>query len=162
MVRQDRGLYEPPPPADIEKMRRNKILEQKAFALLREILSEYKDFFVFISVRVSSKGGLTYSPDQRTFDHGKHSASDTGNLKHTVCQIRQSSTLVPRTFSGSKNLTTVLNLCYHLLSRLKHALFIDISLCFVPILSKNFAYLCPSHPIILVSVCIYWTSLTLK
>lgn len=40
MVRQNSNLYEPPAPADIEKMRRNKILEQKAFALLREILSE--------------------------------------------------------------------------------------------------------------------------
>ncbi|XP_070832678.1 polycystin-1-like protein 2 [Chaetodon trifascialis] len=38
-VRQDRSLYEPPPPADIERMRRNMILEQKAFALIREILT---------------------------------------------------------------------------------------------------------------------------
>uniref|UniRef100_A0A8C4F9S5 Polycystic kidney disease protein 1-like 2 n=1 Tax=Dicentrarchus labrax TaxID=13489 RepID=A0A8C4F9S5_DICLA len=38
-VRQNNSLYEPPPPADIERMRRNKILEQKAFALLREILT---------------------------------------------------------------------------------------------------------------------------
>lgn len=41
-VRQDRSLYEPPAPADIEKMRRNKILEQRAFALFKEILSKYK------------------------------------------------------------------------------------------------------------------------
>ncbi|XP_035994541.1 polycystic kidney disease protein 1-like 2 [Fundulus heteroclitus] len=34
----DYHLYEPPPPADIERMKRNKILEQKAFALLSEIL----------------------------------------------------------------------------------------------------------------------------
>ncbi len=39
-VRQDGSLYEPPPPADIERMKRNKIMEQKAFALLREILSK--------------------------------------------------------------------------------------------------------------------------
>ncbi|XP_062287305.1 polycystin-1-like protein 2 [Scomber scombrus] len=38
-VRRDSSLYEPPPPADIEKMRMNKIKEQKAFALLREILT---------------------------------------------------------------------------------------------------------------------------
>ncbi|MED6281092.1 hypothetical protein CHARACLAT_017734, partial [Characodon lateralis] len=31
-------LYEPPPPADIERMKRNKIMTQKAFALLNEIL----------------------------------------------------------------------------------------------------------------------------
>ncbi|XP_054909087.1 polycystic kidney disease protein 1-like 2 [Poeciliopsis prolifica] len=34
----DNHLYEPPPSADIEKMKRNKIMEQKAFALLNEIL----------------------------------------------------------------------------------------------------------------------------
>ncbi|XP_008278370.1 polycystic kidney disease protein 1-like 2 [Stegastes partitus] len=38
IIRRDAGLYAPPPPADVEKMRRNRILEQKAFALLREIL----------------------------------------------------------------------------------------------------------------------------
>ncbi|CAK6964402.1 polycystic kidney disease protein 1-like 2 [Scomber scombrus] len=38
-VRRDSSLYEPLPPADIEKMRMNKIKEQKAFALLREILT---------------------------------------------------------------------------------------------------------------------------
>nr|XP_043906417.1 polycystic kidney disease protein 1-like 2 [Solea senegalensis] len=36
-VGQDQTLYEPPPPADIERMKRNKIIEQKALALLREI-----------------------------------------------------------------------------------------------------------------------------
>uniref|UniRef100_A0A8D3E2G5 Polycystic kidney disease protein 1-like 2 n=1 Tax=Scophthalmus maximus TaxID=52904 RepID=A0A8D3E2G5_SCOMX len=36
-VREDRNLYEPPPPADVDRMKRNKIMEQKAFALLREI-----------------------------------------------------------------------------------------------------------------------------
>uniref|UniRef100_UPI0037E779AE polycystin-1-like protein 2 n=1 Tax=Semicossyphus pulcher TaxID=241346 RepID=UPI0037E779AE len=38
-VRRDGGLYAPPPPADIEKMKRNKIMEQKAFALIKEILT---------------------------------------------------------------------------------------------------------------------------
>ncbi|XP_028446278.1 polycystic kidney disease protein 1-like 2 [Perca flavescens] len=39
LVRRERSLYEPPPPADVEKMRRNMIMEQKAFALLKEILT---------------------------------------------------------------------------------------------------------------------------
>ncbi|KAK2839552.1 hypothetical protein Q5P01_013292 [Channa striata] len=43
--RQNRTLYEPPASADIEKMKRNKILEQKAYGLLREILA----FMVFLS-----------------------------------------------------------------------------------------------------------------
>ncbi|KAM7407743.1 hypothetical protein PAMA_003475 [Pampus argenteus] len=38
-VERDSSLYEPPPPGDIEKMRMNKIKEQKAYALLREILT---------------------------------------------------------------------------------------------------------------------------
>ncbi|KAM6978376.1 polycystin-1-like protein 2 [Tautogolabrus adspersus] len=37
-VQRDGSLYEPPAPADIEKMKRNKIMEQKAFALIKEIL----------------------------------------------------------------------------------------------------------------------------
>ncbi|KAM7380789.1 hypothetical protein PAMP_004062 [Pampus punctatissimus] len=37
-VERDISLYEPPPPGDIEKMKMNKIKEQKAYALLREIL----------------------------------------------------------------------------------------------------------------------------
>lgn len=34
------NIYEPPPAAQVERMRRNKIMEQKAFALFREIFSE--------------------------------------------------------------------------------------------------------------------------
>ncbi|XP_065818468.1 polycystin-1-like protein 2 [Labrus bergylta] len=37
-VQRDGSLYEPPPPADIEKMKRNQIMDQKAFALIKEIL----------------------------------------------------------------------------------------------------------------------------
>ncbi|XP_062258132.1 polycystin-1-like protein 2 [Platichthys flesus] len=36
-VRQGRSLYEPPPPGDVERMKRIKMIEQKAFALFREI-----------------------------------------------------------------------------------------------------------------------------
>uniref|UniRef100_A0A3Q3GKD7 Polycystic kidney disease 1 like 2a n=1 Tax=Labrus bergylta TaxID=56723 RepID=A0A3Q3GKD7_9LABR len=38
LVQRDGSLYEPPPPADIEKMKRNQIMDQKAFALIKEIL----------------------------------------------------------------------------------------------------------------------------
>ena len=41
MVRRDSRFYKPPPQVDIEKMRMNMIKEQKAFALIKEILSEY-------------------------------------------------------------------------------------------------------------------------
>ncbi|KAM9710551.1 polycystin-1-like protein 2 [Menidia menidia] len=39
MSRRDVGLYEPPPSADVQIMKRNRVLEQRAFALLREILA---------------------------------------------------------------------------------------------------------------------------
>ncbi|XP_034417690.1 polycystic kidney disease protein 1-like 2 [Cyclopterus lumpus] len=38
-VTRDQSLYEPPPAADVEEMRRKQIVEQKAFALLKEILT---------------------------------------------------------------------------------------------------------------------------
>ncbi len=38
--RQNSSLYEPPAPTDIERMRHQKIMEQKAFVILREILSK--------------------------------------------------------------------------------------------------------------------------
>ncbi|CAB1450105.1 unnamed protein product [Pleuronectes platessa] len=36
-LRQDRSVYQPPPPGDVERMKRIKMIEQKAFALFREI-----------------------------------------------------------------------------------------------------------------------------
>lgn len=39
-IRQGSRLYQPPAPADIERMKKNRILEQKAFAFLREFLSQ--------------------------------------------------------------------------------------------------------------------------
>lgn len=46
-------LYQPPAPADIDKMRRNKMLEERAFALLKEILSTLF-FFVFKKLPASN------------------------------------------------------------------------------------------------------------
>lgn len=40
-------LYEPPLPADIEKMKSKKVMEQKAFALLTEILSESEQYVYY-------------------------------------------------------------------------------------------------------------------
>lgn len=44
MIRQDSGLYQPPAPADIERMRKQKVLEANAFAFLKEFLSQYLHF----------------------------------------------------------------------------------------------------------------------
>lgn len=48
MNKRDPSLYEPPPAADIEKMKRNTVMQQKAFALLKEILSKYKTLFYLL------------------------------------------------------------------------------------------------------------------
>ncbi|AWP12851.1 putative polycystic kidney disease protein 1-like 2 [Scophthalmus maximus] len=76
-VREDRNLYEPPPPADVDRMKRNKIMEQKAFALLREIFiytgfmwmlllvahgqRDPNAFFLHQHIRKSFGGGLSRS-----------------------------------------------------------------------------------------------------
>ncbi|XP_034741970.1 polycystic kidney disease protein 1-like 2 [Etheostoma cragini] len=77
LVRRERRLYEPPPPADVEKMRRNMIMEQKAFALLKEILTymgfmwmlllvaygqrDPNAFFLTQHIRNSFSGGISDS-----------------------------------------------------------------------------------------------------
>lgn len=45
-IRRGSGLYHPPAPADVEKMRKNKILEEKAFAFLREFFSQWQCFML--------------------------------------------------------------------------------------------------------------------
>lgn len=52
------ALYQPPAPADIEKMKRNKMLEERAFALLTEILSTF--FFFLPQEAVSAKQRLHF------------------------------------------------------------------------------------------------------
>ncbi|KAF7216063.1 transcript variant X2 [Nothobranchius furzeri] len=49
------SLYEPPPPADIERMKRKKILEQKAFALLTEILTYLGFMWMLLLVAFGQK-----------------------------------------------------------------------------------------------------------
>ncbi|XP_074514137.1 polycystin-1-like protein 2 [Sebastes fasciatus] len=77
MARRDGSLYEPPPPADIEKMRRKKMMEQKAFALLKEIFTymgfmwmlllvaygqrDPNAFFLNRHIRGSFGGGISHS-----------------------------------------------------------------------------------------------------
>ncbi|XP_032386246.1 polycystic kidney disease protein 1-like 2 [Etheostoma spectabile] len=77
LVRRERSLYEPPPPADVEKMRKNMIMEQKAFALLKEILTymgfmwmlllvaygqrDPNAFFLTQHIRNSFSGGISNS-----------------------------------------------------------------------------------------------------
>ncbi|GLD61521.1 polycystic kidney disease protein 1-like 2, partial [Lates japonicus] len=72
IVRQDRNLYEPPPPADIEKMKRNKIMEQKAFALLKEILTYMGFMWMLLLVAYGQR-------DPNAFFLNQHIQTSFGN-----------------------------------------------------------------------------------
>lgn len=52
MSRRAACLYEPPPPSDIEKMKKKMIMEQKGFALLTEILSAYEQYVYFLLIYI--------------------------------------------------------------------------------------------------------------
>nr|XP_033965449.1 LOW QUALITY PROTEIN: polycystic kidney disease protein 1-like 2 [Pseudochaenichthys georgianus] len=54
-VRRDNSLYLPPAAADIEKMKRYKIMEQKAFALLKEILTYMGFMWMLLLVAYGEK-----------------------------------------------------------------------------------------------------------
>ncbi|KAI9536003.1 hypothetical protein NQZ68_038410 [Dissostichus eleginoides] len=54
-VRRDNSLYVPPAAADIEKMKRDKIMEQKAFALLKEILTYMGFMWMLLLVAYGEK-----------------------------------------------------------------------------------------------------------
>ncbi|XP_033990476.1 polycystic kidney disease protein 1-like 2 [Trematomus bernacchii] len=54
-VRRDNSLYVPPAAADIEKMKRYKIMEQKAFALLKEILTYMGFMWMLLLVAYGEK-----------------------------------------------------------------------------------------------------------
>ncbi|CAJ1078835.1 polycystic kidney disease protein 1-like 2 [Xyrichtys novacula] len=79
-VRRDGSLYAPPPPADIEKMKRNKILEQKAFALIREILIYMGYMWMLLLVAYGQKDPNTFFLNR----HIRHSFSKgiTNSMSH--------------------------------------------------------------------------------
>ncbi|XP_010795554.1 polycystic kidney disease protein 1-like 2, partial [Notothenia coriiceps] len=54
-VRRDNSLYVPPAADDIEKMKRHKIMEQKAFALLKEILTYMGFMWMLLLVAYGEK-----------------------------------------------------------------------------------------------------------
>ncbi|XP_015245063.1 PREDICTED: polycystic kidney disease protein 1-like 2 [Cyprinodon variegatus] len=53
-------LYDPPPPADIARMKRNKIMEQKAFALLTEIFVYIGFMWMLLLVAYGQKDGNAF------------------------------------------------------------------------------------------------------
>ncbi|XP_022597025.1 polycystic kidney disease protein 1-like 2 [Seriola dumerili] len=79
-LRQDRNLYEPPPPADIERMKRNKIMEQKAFALLKEILTYLGFMWMLLLVAYSQRDPNAFFLNQHIRDSFSGAITDSMSL----------------------------------------------------------------------------------
>ncbi|XP_042283303.1 polycystic kidney disease protein 1-like 2 [Thunnus maccoyii] len=79
-VGRDSSLYEPPPPADIEKMRMNKIKEQKAFALLREILTYIGFMWMLLLVAYGQRDPNAFFLNQHIRDSFSEDVSDSMSL----------------------------------------------------------------------------------
>ncbi|XP_044072039.1 polycystic kidney disease protein 1-like 2 [Siniperca chuatsi] len=79
-IGRDSSLYEPPPPADIEKMKRNKIMEQKAFALLREILTYMGFLWMLLLVAYGQRDPNAFFLNQHIRDSFSGEISDSMSL----------------------------------------------------------------------------------
>ncbi|XP_029385709.1 polycystic kidney disease protein 1-like 2 isoform X2 [Echeneis naucrates] len=80
IFRRDKNLYEPPPPADIEKIKRNKMMEQKAFALLREILTYSCFIWMLLLVAYSQRDPNAFFLNQHIRDSFSEGISDSMSL----------------------------------------------------------------------------------
>ncbi|XP_043987289.1 polycystic kidney disease protein 1-like 2 [Gambusia affinis] len=77
----DYHLYEPPPPADIERMKRNKIMEQKAFALLSEILIYMGFMWMLLVVAYGQRDPNAFLLKQHIKNSFSDSVPDTMTLQ---------------------------------------------------------------------------------
>ncbi|XP_078118997.1 polycystin-1-like protein 2 [Sander vitreus] len=80
LVRWERSLYEPPPPADIEKMRRNMIMEQKAFVLLKKILTYMGFMWMLLLVAYGQRDPNAFFLKQHIQDSFSGGISDSMSL----------------------------------------------------------------------------------
>ncbi|XP_031725951.1 polycystic kidney disease protein 1-like 2 [Anarrhichthys ocellatus] len=80
MVRRDRSLYEPPPAADIEKMRRKQIMEQKAFALLKDILTYMGFMWMLLLVAYGQRDPNAFFLNRHIQDSFSGKISDSMSL----------------------------------------------------------------------------------
>ncbi|TKS67505.1 Polycystic kidney disease protein 1-like 2 PC1-like 2 protein [Collichthys lucidus] len=79
-TRENNSVYEPPAPTDVEKMRRKKILEQKAFALLREILTYMGFMWMLLLVAYSERDPNAFFLNQHIRNSFSEQISDSMNL----------------------------------------------------------------------------------
>nr|XP_020470540.1 polycystic kidney disease protein 1-like 2 isoform X1 [Monopterus albus] len=79
-VRRNTNLYQPLPPADIEKMKRNRIMEQKAFALLKEILMYLGFMCMLMVVAYAQRDPTAFYLNQHIVNSFSGGTSDTMSL----------------------------------------------------------------------------------
>ncbi|XP_036065666.1 polycystic kidney disease protein 1-like 2 [Oryzias melastigma] len=76
-----RLLYEPPPPEAIERMRRNKIMQQKAHALLKEILTYIGFLWMLLLVAYGQRDPNAFYLNQHIRSSFSGAASDSMSLE---------------------------------------------------------------------------------
>ncbi|KAF6734272.1 Polycystic kidney disease protein 1-like 2 [Oryzias melastigma] len=76
-----RLLYEPPPPEAIERMRRNKIMQQKAHALLKEILTYIGFLWMLLLVAYGQRDPNAFYLNQHIRSSFSGAASDSMSLQ---------------------------------------------------------------------------------
>ncbi|KAM6934543.1 polycystin-1-like protein 2 [Xenentodon cancila] len=78
IFRREYRLYEPPPPVEIERMKKKKVMQQKAFALLREILTYAGFLWMLLLVAYDQR-------DPNAFFLNQHiSNSFTGSISESM------------------------------------------------------------------------------
>ncbi|KAG7235119.1 hypothetical protein INR49_025224 [Caranx melampygus] len=80
-LRLDRNLYEPPHPADIERIKRTKIMEQKAFALLKEILAYFFFFWMLLLVVYNQRDPNAFYLNRHIRDSFSSAVTDSMSLE---------------------------------------------------------------------------------
>ncbi|XP_062420899.1 polycystin-1-like protein 2 [Pungitius pungitius] len=80
MKRQNSSIYKPPPAADIEKMKRKKVMEQKAFALFKEILTYVVFMWMLLLLAHGQKNPNVFFLHRHIRDSFSSKTSDTMSL----------------------------------------------------------------------------------
>ncbi|XP_041858595.1 polycystic kidney disease protein 1-like 2 [Melanotaenia boesemani] len=79
--REEGRLYEPPPPEDVERMKRNKITQQKAFALLREIFTYMGFMWMLLLVAYGQRDPNAFFLNQHITQSFSQGVSDSMSLQ---------------------------------------------------------------------------------
>ncbi|XP_061578916.1 polycystin-1-like protein 2 [Cololabis saira] len=79
--RREYHLYEPPPPVEIERMKKRKVMQQKAFALLREILTYMGFLWMLLLVAYGQRDPNAFFLNQHIRNRFTGRISESMNLE---------------------------------------------------------------------------------